>query len=89
VLGSGTHSSPAPDRRSVWWAAARWDLAAADSFSVEVLTMSGLVRYTVLFVMRLNTRTVEIAGITSQPDGTWMTQVARNLTNAHDGFSAV
>ena len=67
--------------------AAHWDgLAAADSFTVEVLTMFGLERYTVLFVMRLKTRTVEIAGITSQPDGTWMTQVARNLTDANDGF---
>src|SRR4030095_15592365 len=34
----------------------------------------------------LKTRTVEIAGITSQPDGSWMTQVARNLTDADDGF---
>ena len=36
--------------------------------------------------MKLKTRTVEIAGITSQPDETWMTQVARNLTDADDGF---
>jgi transposase InsO family protein len=36
--------------------------------------------------MRLKTRTVEIAGITSQPSGRWMTQVARNLTDADDGF---
>ena len=67
---------PAPKRRrktpSKTFLAAHWDgLAAADFFTVEVLTMSGLVRYTVLFVMRLKTRTVEIAGITSQPDGPW------------------
>jgi transposase InsO family protein len=36
--------------------------------------------------MRLKTRTVEIAGITRHPDGTWMTLVARNLTAADDGF---
>ena len=36
--------------------------------------------------MKLKTRTVEIAGIASQPDATWMTQVAPNLTNAEDGF---
>ncbi len=35
---------------------------------------------------RLKTRTVEIAGITCQPDEAWMTQVARNLTDARDGF---
>jgi transposase InsO family protein len=61
-------------------------LAAADFFTVEVLTLGGLVRYVVFLVMKLKTRTVEIAGITCQPDGDWMTQVARNLTDAHDGF---
>lgn len=44
------------------------------------------VRYVVLFVLKLKTRTVEIAGITRQPDANWMTQVARNLTDAQDGF---
>ena len=82
---------PAAERRTKtpWktFLAAHWDgLAAADFFTVEVLTIAGLVRYVVFFVMKLKTRTVEIAGITSQPDGTWMTQVARNLTDADDGF---
>ena len=36
--------------------------------------------------MKLKTRTVETAGITSQPHNEWMTQVARNLTDADDGF---
>src|SRR5260370_31605987 len=36
--------------------------------------------------MKLKTGTVEIAGITCQPDEAWMTQVARNLTAAGDGF---
>jgi transposase InsO family protein len=82
--------APAPERRTTtpWktFLAAHWDeLAAADFFTVEVMTMAGLVRYVVLFVMKLKTRTVEIAGITSQPHGNWMTQVARNLTDAEDG----
>src|SRR4029450_5168262 len=82
---------PAPERRTKlpWktFLAAHWDgLAAADFFTVDVLTMAGLVRYVVLFVMKLKTRTVEIAGITRQPSGSWMTQVARNLTDADDGF---
>jgi transposase InsO family protein len=51
-----------------------------------VLTLGGLVRYVVFFVMKLKTRTVEIAGITCQPDEAWMTQVARNLTAVRDGF---
>ena len=59
--------------------AAHWDsLAAADFFTVEVLTMRGLVRYVVFFVMKLKTRTVAIAGITRQPDEIWMMQVGRN-----------
>ena len=48
--------------------------------------MGGLVRYVVFFVMKLKTRVVEIAGITSQPDEAWMTQVAQNLTDARDGL---
>ena len=51
-----------------------------------MLTLRGLVRYVVFFVMRLKTRTVEIAGITAEPDGAWMTQLARNLTDPSDGF---
>src|SRR5262245_1640600 len=82
---------PAPERgtKTPWKTvlAAHWDvLAAADFFTVEVLTMAGLVRYVVLFVMRLKTRSVEIVGITSQPDSEWMTHVARNLTDCADGF---
>ena len=48
--------------------------------------MRGLVRYVVFFVMKIKTRTVEIAGMTSQTDETWMTQIARKLTAASDGF---
>src|SRR5499433_2062921 len=82
---------PARERRTKmpWktFLAAHWDgLAAADFLTVEVLTVAGLIRHVVLFVMKLKTRTVEIAGITSQPDEHWMTQVARNLTDADDGF---
>ena len=40
----------------------------------------------VLFVIELSTRRVEIAGITTQPDEVWMTQIARNLTDGVDGF---
>ena len=38
------------------------------------------VRYVVFFVMKLKTRTVKIAGITSQANELWMNQMARNLT---------
>ncbi len=45
-----------------------------------------MVRYFVLFFINLKTRRVEIAGIVAQPDGEWMKQVARNLTDVDDGF---
>jgi transposase InsO family protein len=63
-------------------------LAATDFFSVEVWTALGLVRYHVLFVIRLATREVQIAGILPEPQGRWMKQVARNLTDGLDGFLA-
>jgi putative transposase len=66
---------------------ALWEvLAAADFFSVEVWTAMGLVRYHVLFVMRLATREVHLAGIIPEPNGRWMKQMARNLTDSLDGF---
>ena len=67
--------------------AAHWEaLAAADFFSVEVVTSRGLVRYFALFVMRLTTRRVYIAGISQGLDDAWMAQIAGNLTDAKEGF---
>jgi putative transposase len=82
---------PAPQRGSKmpWktFLAAHWDgLAAADFFTVDVLTIRGFVRYVVFFVMKLKTRSVAIAGMTDQPDENWMMQIARNLTAPGDGF---
>ena len=82
---------PAPERlkKTTWreFLQAHWEvLAAADFFTVEVWTRSGLVRVVVLFVIELSTRRVEIAGMTTEPDGAWMTQIARNLTDDDDGF---
>ncbi len=82
---------PAPERgRKISWEQflrSHWGgIAATDFFSVEVLTARGLVRYLVLFVIELKTRRVEIAGLVRQPNGVWMEQVARNLSDASDGF---
>src|SRR5262249_51140219 len=66
---------------------AHWGaIAACDFFAVEVLTVRGLVRYYVYFVMELRTPCVEIAGISAEPHGAWMIQIARNLTDTEDGF---
>ena len=40
----------------------------------------------VLFVIDLKTRCVQIAGIVHDPYGAWMEQIARNLTDVVDGF---
>ncbi len=82
---------PAPERarRTPWKAflQAHWEgLAACDLFTVEVLTLAGLRRYLVFFVIELQTRRVTIAGIHPQPGGAWMEQMARNLTDPVDGF---
>ncbi len=82
---------PAPERkkRTSWktFLKAHWDvLAATDFFTVEVWTHRGLVTYYVLFVMRLQTRSVRIAGVTTAPNEAFMKQVVRNLTDVSDGF---
>ena len=64
-----------------------WEsLYACDFFSVEVLGISGTVRYMVFFVIEIKTRAVEIAGMEVDPGGEWMKQVTRNLTDPVDGF---
>ena len=83
--------APAPERgKSMSWSTfikAHWGaIAATDLFTVEVVNPFGLVRYHVLFVIDIATRCVCIGGITSDPNGEWMKQVARNLTDMWDGF---
>jgi transposase InsO family protein len=82
---------PAPERqRTTTWAdfirAHLSVLAGTDFFSVEVLTLRGLVTYYVLFFIHLESRRVEIAGITPHPNEAWMKQVARNITMEEWGF---
>ena len=65
---------PAPERsRHMPWKTflqAHWEgLAACDLFTVEVLTLAGLRRYLVFFVIELRSRHVTIAGIHPQPGG--------------------
>ena len=82
---------PAPDRaRQTTWATflkAHWDvLASIDFTTIEVWTKGGLVTFYLLFVMELRTRRVHFAGCTPNPNGSWMKQIARNLTDVEDGF---
>ena len=76
---------PAPERKrtTTWPAFIRTHLAllaGTDFFTAEVLTLRGLVTYYVLFFIHLDSRWVDIAGITVDPDEPWMKQIARNAT---------
>ena len=82
---------PAPERekKRTWKQLIRSHLHclyACDFFTVEVLGIFGAVRYSVFFVIELQTRAVEIAGMRVNPNGEWMEQIARNLTDPIDGF---
>ncbi len=61
-------------------------MAATDFFTVEVLTMKGLLTYYVLFFIHLESRRICMAGITCHPDQEWMEQMARNVTMEESGF---
>jgi putative transposase len=91
LLDHGMEPAPARRKRMPWKAflkAHASAICAVDFFSVEVLTLTGLVRKFVLFAIDLESRRVQICGIARQPCGAWMKQVARNLTDGADGFLA-
>jgi len=82
---------PAPERRrkTTWkeFLTRHWELiVAADFFTVEVWTRRGLRRFIVLFFIELSTRKVQIAGIATDANGLWMSQIGRNLTDAVEGI---
>jgi len=83
--------APAPEReqRMAWRDFIRSHtevMAAVDFFTAEVWTAGGLMTYYVLAFMRVASRKVCIAGITTSPDSRWMEQMARNVTLADIGF---
>ena len=83
---------PAPLRgKSTSWhrfLEAHWEtLVAADFFTTEVLSWTGLVTYYTLFVIDLRSRSVHLCGTTLSPNAQWMKQAARQLVDAVDGFA--
>ena len=65
---------------------AHWKVLAASDFqTVDVWTSRGPVTHYLLFVISLADRAVDIAGITTRPDESWMLQIARNETDAAAG----
>jgi transposase InsO family protein len=89
LLNAGMDPAPERSKRTSWSAflRAHWEaIAAMDFFTVEALTLAGLVRYHVLFVIDLASRRVEVCAISRDPSEEWMKQIARNLTDPLDGF---
>jgi transposase InsO family protein len=85
----GIEPAPERKRKTTWkeFLSRHWQLiVAADFFTVEVWTRRGLQRFTVLFLIDLCTRKVEIAGIAATANGIWMSQIGRNLTGNVDGI---
>ena len=71
--------APAPKRsqtttRKDFIAAHMAVLTGIDFFTVEVLTWRGLSTYYVLFFLHLESRRVNLAGVTRHPDAAWMEQ---------------
>jgi putative transposase len=79
---AGIEPAPERQRRTTWLEFLRRHrevLVAADFFSVELWTISGLTRFAVLFVIDLSTRRVEIVGIHREPNSAWVVQRTRQL----------
>lgn len=82
---------PEPDLtvRSNWheFLKSHWDvMTACDFFSIELLVGRKLIRCTVFFAIEYSSRKVFFLPIQLQPDGKYMKQVARILTDCEDGF---
>ena len=89
LLRNGYDPSPDRGRKTRWseFLKAHWEsLSAIDFFTTEIYTWAGLTRYFVLVTIDYATRKVEVVGISQQPYGAWMSQMARNLTDHFSGF---
>jgi len=85
----GIDPAPIRGKRMPWSKFIKAHLGAIvgmDFFTVEVMTLFGIERFHVLFLIDIGSQVVEIAGIGRDPDGQWMLQMARNLLDGEDGF---
>ena len=85
----GLEPAPERERKTTWrefLSRHREVIVAADFFTIEAWTRKGLTRLLVLFLIDLSSRRVEIAGVAREANGLWMSQVARNLSDAAEGF---
>ena len=85
---NGIDPAPERERKTTWreFLSRHFDqIAATDFFTVEVWTLKGLQRFVVLFFIELSSRSVQLGGIAKCPNGLWMEQVGRNVTDCEDG----
>src|SRR6185295_11004647 len=84
----GIEPAPARQRKTTWkeFVSRHFDqIAATDFFTVEVWTKKGVQRFMVLFFIDLSSRRVQLGGIARSPNGFWMDQIGRNVTDCEDG----
>ena len=89
LLENGYDPEPDLTIKTTWheFIRSHWEvLAACDFFTIELLLGRKLIRCTLFFVMEICTRKVFFAPIKLQPDGDYMKQAARILTDCEEGF---
>lgn len=76
---------PAPRRTSTGWRSfirqQASGIVACDFFSVDSVWLT---RYYVFFLIEIESRRVQVCGITTNPTGEWVTQQARNVVAAFE-----
>jgi transposase InsO family protein len=85
----GLEPAPERERKTRWTeflSRHREVIVAADFFTIEAWTRKRLTRFLVLFFIDLASRRVEIGGVARLANGLWVSQVARNLGDAEEGF---
>jgi transposase InsO family protein len=85
----GIEPAPHRQRKTTWkeFVSRHLDqIVATDFFTVEIWTTKGLQRFIVLFFIQLSTRRVQFGGIAQCPNGFWMEQIGRNITDCEDGI---
>jgi putative transposase len=84
----GIEPAPERKRKTTWKEFLKRhcdQIVATDFFTIEVWTKAGLQRFVVLFFIELSTRRVQLGGVARCPNGLWMGQIARTITDCEDG----